>query len=106
MLVQDQPESAKPNPPPRSIWERHFQTFIGMAILAVGVWVVDTTQDQTVALAVQTEKIRVLTLRIDRLAALAVDRYTANDADRDFEAVNTALDRLRARMDRIEEIKK
>ena len=85
-------------PLPRPVWERHFQTFVGLAMLALGTWLIDSTLKQNVALAVQTERIKALTLRIDRLAILSSGLYTSNDAERDFALRDAVMVRIRERI--------
>ena len=84
--------------PPRSIWERHFQTFVGVTILALGTWLIDTTQTHTIALAVQTERIQTLTIRINSFTMATTDRYTSMDASRDFARRDAELKRIYRRL--------
>ena len=93
------PASRYARPP----WERHFQTFVGITILAIGTWVISSTQDQTIAVAVQTQQIKELTKRIDALSAFSLDRYTSKDAERDFALRDAEMTRIWQRLRTVEE---
>lgn len=79
----------------RSMWERHFQTFVGLVMMGLGAWLFDTVSNQTVIIAVQTEKIVSLTKRFVIMEKLLNDRYTASDAERDFKLRDREIDRLK-----------
>ncbi len=91
------------SPYARHPWERHFQTVVGVIVLAIGGWVISSTQNQTVAVAVQTEQIKVLTQRIDALSVISADRYTASDAERDFALRDAEMIRIWLRIRQVEE---
>jgi hypothetical protein len=79
----------------RSMWERHFQTFVGLVMMGLGAWLFDTVSNQTVIIAVQTEKIVTLTNRFVIMEKLLNNRYTASDAERDFELRDREINRLK-----------
>ncbi len=92
---------SEPYPYTRPPWERHFQTVVGVIVLAIGGWVISSTQSQTIAVAVQTEQIKVLTQRIDSLSVIAADRYTTKDAERDFALRDAEMVRIWNRLAQI-----
>lgn len=47
-------------------WESRLQTITSLAILALGIWLFTTVQNQTVAIAVQTEQIATLGNRLNQ----------------------------------------
>ena len=89
--------------PPRSPFERHFQTFIGMLVIGACAWLFNSVQNQTVAIAVQTTQIQELTKQIDALRVVQADRYTARNATRDFAVRDAQINSLTLRVKRLED---
>ena len=80
---------------PRNVWERHFQTFVGIAMMALGAWLFSTVSNQTVTIAVQTQMIEALTARFDTMEALLANSYTASDAAKDFALRDSQISRIK-----------
>lgn len=82
--------------------ERHAQTLIGIVVASLLGWVGVTVQDLTTTVARMEEKIVSLERQIDILQSNTRDRYTKQDASRDFGVFQKILDDHAERIRRLE----
>lgn len=83
----------------RPLWERHLQTVFGAVAIGLLFWIFSEVQTSTVSIALLSQQVVVLTERIDTLTE---GQYTSVDAARDFAMRDRELDRLGARIERLE----
>lgn len=83
----------------RPLWERHIQTFFGAVAIGLLFWIFSEVQTSTVSIALLSQQVQTLTERIDTLTE---GQYTNSDATRDLALRDRDIDRLDARIARIE----
>ncbi len=83
----------------RPLWERHIQTLFGAVAIGLLFWIFSEVQTSTVSIALLSQQVQILTDRIDTLTA---GQYTAIDASRDLAIRDREIDRLAARIARME----
>ncbi len=86
----------------KSALERHAQTIVGALILAAVLWGGNTLQNVSVEVATLKVEITSLNTQIGLLQGLTSDRYTKQDATRDFRVRDAAMDELKARVRELE----
>jgi hypothetical protein len=83
----------------RPLWERHIQTLFGAVAIGLLFWIFSEVQTSTVSIALLSQQVQTLTERIDTLTE---GQYTSLDAARDLAMRDRELDRLGARIERME----
>ncbi len=84
----------------QNVWERRFQTFVGVILLTLMLWLFDTVSKQTVEIAVQATNVGNLTKRFDMMASLFVTNpYMSTNAVRDRDARDREIETLKQEME-------
>ncbi len=88
--------------PARSAVERHFQTFVGVVMVALLFWIFNSVQDLTVKVAVQNLNIQILSKTIEKLSVDTDDRYRSTEAKRDFYIRDAEINDIKKRITNLE----
>jgi outer membrane murein-binding lipoprotein Lpp len=88
--------------PQKTAFERHAQTIIGGLILAAVLWSATTIQSLSVSVATLTTQVSSLQREINALQGQTVDRYTKQDAARDWSVRDAQIQDHRERIRALE----
>ena len=87
------------------ITERHIQTILASLITLTIVWMATSVADTNSMLARQDEKIIAIQTQLFDLKSTTANRYTSQDAQKDFRLVDTRLGMIERRLTSLENLK-
>lgn len=94
---------ANGDPMVKPAYERHFQSFIGIIVIGVMGWVGYNVNESAKKIVALDIKVETLQEQIDDIEEGTRNRYTKQDATRDFELRDSNINSLLQRIDRLEQ---
>lgn len=85
-------------PPKKTTFERHAQSLVQVFIAGICAWMAMTTSNTATEVAVLSERMVAMKIQISRLENGTSNRYTADDAKRDFTIRDEKIKDLQSRV--------